>query len=211
MEPKKQTVKKVIDLSGAVLIGEGDHKRTFIDPADPGRCVKILFTTPDVDMERELAYRRSRERRGLTGKLLPAYYGTVETSLGTGYVFERVLDFDGRTSRTFRDLFEEAGRDGSLLPCIEKVMERCKEQLFAELIVTSNVEPTNFMVQRLSETEFTIRIIDNLGTPVWLPLAYYFDALARKRLRKYWNRFLNELQRKYPAVMTDKLKQKLSM
>ena len=205
----KQSMKKVIDLSKAVLIGEGDHKRTFIDPADPHRCIKILFVTPDVDMERELAYRRSREKRNLASKLLPAYYGTAETSLGTGHVFERVVDFDGQTSRTFQDLFEEADGNSSLSPYIEKIMKRCKEQLFTELIVTSNVQAANFMVQRLSESEFTIRIIDNLGTPVWLPLAYYFDVLARKRLRKYWNRFLNELQKKYPHAMTDSLKEKL--
>ena len=59
------TENKVIDLSNAILIGEGDHKRTFVDPTDPGRCIKVLFTYPDVDMERELKYRRSREKRGL--------------------------------------------------------------------------------------------------------------------------------------------------
>lgn len=195
----------MIDLSKAVLIGEGDHKRSFIDPTDPGRCIKVLFTYPDVDMERELAYRRSREKRNLASRLLPAYYGTVETTMGKGYVFERVADYDGSSSRTMQNLFDEADNDNSMYPFIEKMMLKFKKQLFQELIITSNVEPANFLVQRLSETEFTIRVIDNVGSPVLFPLAYYFDSFARRRIKRYWNRLLRELQEDHPVVMTKKL------
>lgn len=203
------TENKVIDLSNAILIGEGDHKRTFVDPTDPGRCIKVLFTYPDVDMERELKYRRSREKRGLKSQLLPAYYGTVETNLGKGYVFERVADFDGSSSKTFQQVFGEAAADPGLLPLVEEAMVRFKELLFRELIIISNTQAANFVLQRTSETRFTIRIIDNLGSPVFLPLAYYFDSVARKRLTKYWKRFLHELGEKFPTVMTEELKNRL--
>ena len=198
-----------INLNDKLLFGKGNHKKVYIDPTDSNRCIKVPFVIPDVDLEKELKYRRSRERRRLKSSMLPAYYGTVETNMGTGYVFERVRDFDGKTSQSFKDLFEKAAADSALLPFVEEMMQKCKAMLFQELIVTSNMEDGNFVLQRISEKEYTIRIIDNIGSPVFFPLAYYFDFFARKRTDKYWKRFLNNLQRWHPTVMTDGLKNKL--
>ena len=202
-------MRKYIDLSDAVLIGTGDHKKVFISPADMRKCIKVLFRTPDEDLERELAYRKSREKRGLKSKLLTTYFGTVETNFGTGYVFEHVIDFDGSTSRTLAQLLKNAVADTRLVPVVTKVMCVFKAMWFEELISVSNVEPGNFMVQRYSENDFTVRIIDNIGSSAFIPLPYYFDCVAKFRTKKYWNRFLSELQKDYPAVMTAELKEKL--
>ena len=202
-------MRKYIDLSNAVLIGTGDHKKVFIDPADTHKCIKVLFRTSDEDLERELAYRKIREKRGLKSKLLTTYFGTVETNLGAGYVFEHVVDFDGSTSRTLAQLLKNAVADTRLVPVVTKVMCVFKAMWFEELISVSNVEPGNFMVQRYSETDFTVRIIDNIGSSAFIPLPYYFDCVAKFRTKKYWNRFLSELQSDYPSVMTAELKEKL--
>lgn len=198
-----------IFLTEELLIGKGAHKKTYIDPADTTRCIKIPYTAQDVDLERELQYRRSRRKRRLKSSLLTAYYGTVATNMGTGYVFERVHDFDGATSQTIQNLFEKTSSGDSFLPPIEAVLSELKKLLFTELIVTSSVEPENFAIQRFSETGFTIRIIDNIGSPVLIPLAYYSDFFARKRIRRYWVRFLGELQQRYPSVMTEEMKKEL--
>ena len=202
-------MRKYIDLSNAVLIGTGDHKKVFIDPTDTHKCIKVLFRTPDEDLERELKYRKIREKRGLKSKLLTTYFGMVETNFGTGYVFEHVIDFDGSTSRTLAQLLKNAVVDTRLVPVVTKVMCNFKAMWFEELISVSNVEPGNFMVQRYSETDFTVRIIDNIGSSAFIPLPYYFDCVAKFRTKKYWNRFLNELQRDYPSVMTAELNEKL--
>lgn len=85
-------------------------------------------------------------------------------------------------------------------------MRKCKASLFEELIVTSNMEDKNFVIQRVSNTDYIIRVIDNIGSPVFFPLAYYFDFFARRRMKKYWERFLDNLQRWHPMVMTDEMK-----
>jgi len=200
---------EVIHLTEDLLIGKGAHKKVYIDPTDADRCIKIPHVTPDADLEKELQYRRARERRNLGSKMLPAYYGTVRTNLGTGYVFERVRDFDGRTSRTISQLLAEASADRTRIPFAETVMQKFRTMLFEELIVTSNMEAVNFAVQRISETEFTVRVTDNIGSPVFIPLAYYIDFFARRRVRKYWVRFLDQMQKKHPAVMTESLKNRL--
>ena len=198
-----------IHLTESLLIGKGAHKKVYTDPTDTGRCIKIPHITPDADLEKELQYRRARARRNLKSKMLPAYYGTVQTNLGTGYVFERVQDFDGKTSRTISQLLAEASADKTRIPFVETVMQKFKMMLFDELLVTSNMEAVNFAVQRISEKEFTIRVTDNIGSPVFIPLAYYVDYFARRRIKRYWVRFLNQMQKKYPSVMTEVLKNKL--
>ncbi len=87
-------------LTDDLFLGRGNHKEVYINPADKNLCVKILFTEPDEDFEREMRYRRVLGKRADSMTLLTKYYGAVDTDKGRGYVFERVIDFDGRESRT---------------------------------------------------------------------------------------------------------------
>lgn len=200
---------EIIYLSEDMLIGQGDHKKTYRDPTCPDRCIKIPMKTPDEDLEKELKYRRSRERRKLKSNLLTAYYGEVMTNLGKGYMFERVHDYNDTTSKLMGDLLKEACSDDSKLPFVEEVLKKLKALLSEELIVVSNLEVDNIAIQRISETKYIIRIIDNLGSPAVIPLAYYSDFLTRRRTVKYWKRFLEEIQRHYPKFMTEDLKSRL--
>ncbi|MBR1373315.1 hypothetical protein IJ556_02560 [bacterium] len=200
---------EVICLTEDLLIDKGAHKKVYADPLNAHRCIKILFAVPDTDIERELTYRKIRKKRNLVSSLLPVYYGTVQTNLGMGYVFERIVDFDGQTSKTLRQFFEEAKQDEKLLPLLEELLLKFKAHWFQEMLVISDVDPSNFMLQRISETEYKIRVVDNIGSPVFLPLAYYVDVIAQKRVKKYWRRFLNEMQICYPKLITGEVKLRL--
>lgn len=200
---------EVICLTEDLLIDKGAHKKVYADPLNAHRCIKILYAVPDTDMERELTYRNIRKKRNLVSSLLPVYYGTVRTNLGMGYVFERIADFDGKTSKTLRQFFEDAKQDEKISPFLEEVLLKFKAHLFQELLVTSDVAPENFMVQRISVTEYKIRVVDNIGSPVFLPLVYYVDVIAKKRVKKYWRRFLNEMQICYPKLITEEVKLRL--
>lgn len=96
----------MVILDEKLLLGQGAHKKCYIHPDNSSLCVKVLFQEPDTDMDRELAYRKSRQRRNLKSKLLPMYLGTIDTNLGTGYVYERVCDFDGTNSLTLDDFIK---------------------------------------------------------------------------------------------------------
>ena len=54
---------EVICLTEELLIDKGTHKRVYEDPLNAHRCIKILYTVPDIDIERELTYRRIRKKR----------------------------------------------------------------------------------------------------------------------------------------------------
>ena len=94
-----------LTLTADLLIGAGGHKKVYVHPQDESLCVKVLhYGAEDKDWQKELRYRRSREKRSLTSTLLTEYYGACPlTGGGIGYVFERIRDFDGHDSLTFQD------------------------------------------------------------------------------------------------------------
>jgi len=162
----------------------------------------------DTELERELQYHKALARRGKSLSMLVKYYGEVETNLGKGYVFERVLDFDGKTSQELTAIFEDRERMEILLgDSAEAVLKRFKQLCFAEKIVVSNMDPYNYMIQRLSPEKYTIRVIDNIGTPAHVPLAYYFDYFAAKHIQKYWQRFVKKYASRYPEIFAEELRE----
>ena len=190
-----------LTLSEDLLLGEGRHKKVYRHPADNGKCIKIMKDAEDTELQRELEYHKALARRGKHLSMLVQYYGEVQTNLGQGYVFEQVQDFDGTPSRELTVIFEDRENAEKLLGCsAQDVLRKFRKLCFDEKIVVSNMDPYNYMLQRLSENEYTIRVIDNIGTPAHLPLAYYFDYFAAKHIRKYWKRFVKKYKDVYPDV-----------
>lgn len=168
---------EVLTLTDEFFIGQGAHKKVYMHPTNKSLCIKILFSTPDVDLDRELYYRSTRQKRHLKTTMLPEYLGTINTNLGKGYVFERIYDYDGQTSATIKDFIKGSTASPEHIAHVENVITTFKELLFDEKIITSDMDPVNFLVQKTSPTQFTIRIIDNIGSPVLIPLAFFFDYL----------------------------------
>lgn len=207
MEKKKD----ILNLTEDLFIGKGAHKAVYKHPHNADLCVKLIYSEPDVDLERELRYRKIRDRRGQATILLPKYHGPVVTSQGTGYIFERVCDYDGMNSITLKDYLSNPPPINLCLLQSEIVdlLKRFKRQWFQEKIVTSDVDPANFLIQKLSAVEKQIRIVDNIGTPVLIPLAFYFDYFADKRFKRYWQRFIERLSLEYPHLITDNVVREL--
>lgn len=201
---------ETVELTPELFLGKGWHKATYIDPRDATRCVKIVHHEHEIgkdsDLAREMWYRRSREMRHLKSQLLTEYYGTVETNLGTGYVFERVVDFDGKNSIDFKDFFAEQQENPhreQAKQLVTKVLSTFKEAFFREKIITSNMQYENFVIQQDAPDyqSFRIRIIDNIGSPVLIPLAFFIDYFAKKHCQRYWRKFIDDLANAYPDLV----------
>ena len=191
------TTEKLI-LTDDLKLGDGNHKIVYAHPTDKNLCVKILFTEPDTDFDREMKYRRALGNKVEKMTLLTKYFGEVETNKGKGYLFERVIDFDGEVSKTVLDHIQKPKSIDDLID----LLLNFKKVFIAEKFVAAGMDPDNFMVQRISATERRIRIIDNIGTSAKFPILYYSDFLMAKRARKYWRRFVKEIQIEYSEVIT---------
>ena len=192
---------ETINLNESLLLGEGRHKVVYAHPTDSRKCIKIMKDSLDTELERELKYHRALARRGKKLSMLVEYYGEVETNFGKGYLFERVMDYTGETSRELSFVLDNPAETQKLLGCTtEDVLHRFHDMLLEQKLVVSNIDSYNYMIQLLSPTKYTIRAIDNIGTPAHVPLAYYFDFLALKHIKKYWARFAKRYSEKYPGI-----------
>ena len=192
----------MLHIDESLFLGRGLHKAAYAHPEDAGKVVKIPFKADDAELAHELAYRKSRERRHLASQTLTAYYGTVETDLGMGYIFERVQDFDGSPCPSVKERLQELNAIGDEKAAQEahQLAESVREAVFAERILTNDTGLLNFVLQRNSPQETVIRMIDNIGSPVLIPLVYYIDRMTLHHIRKYWRRVEKRLRRDYPAL-----------
>ena len=194
--------KKTLTLTDELFIGKGGHQAAYIHPDDPTKCVKIAFDPNDGDVKKELRYRRICEDKLARSKLVTKFYGRVDTDKGEGLVFERVIDYDGRPSLDLKD-FIPSEPTPEQLQTIRALLLDFKREFLDEGIAIVDTDITNFMVQRVSPSEMRMRIVDNIGTPVLIPLVYYSEWIARRKAKRVWNTLANWLREHYPAVVDE--------
>ena len=118
----------LVNLDDSMFIGKGAFKAAYRDPRDEKRCIKVLITDKTLDIDREINYRNIRDRRGKTSKILTRYYGTVNTNKGIGYVFEYIMDYNGKLSQPIDKFFENIRKEKKsqlmrLLMCLSSLLE----------------------------------------------------------------------------------------
>jgi hypothetical protein len=186
---------EVIFLDKSLFIGKGVYKKVYYHPEDSNLCIKISFdSSQDFDTREELRYRRVCKKRVEQSSLLTKYFGTIETNLGTGHVFELVRDYDGKVSETLESL---VSREKDISKIYE-LLQKFKKTFFEELIITGQLAPFNLLIQRISEQESRIRIVDDIGMHrVLIPLTFFSKTLIRRREKKIWHNFVQLMHDKY--------------
>ena len=82
-----------------LVVGVGRHRACYIHPADTSKCIKVVHNPGEhafQEIKRELAYYKHLESYLKDWSGLPRFYGEVETNLGRGFVYDRIVDFDGK-------------------------------------------------------------------------------------------------------------------
>lgn len=175
-------------------LGKGTNKICYYHPEDKNKLIKFsLGSADETDMEYELKFRKLCKGKCAKSSLLTKYYGTVETNKGTGHVFELVRDYDGKISETFEALFLREKNS----PKVFEILATLRQKLLEEAMITYTIFPDNFLVQKISEQEYRLRIIDGIGMHVLFPLPYYSKRLARHRQKRIFAKFIKLLRDKW--------------
>ena len=198
-----------IILDDNLFIGMGARQKTFVHPLDPSKCVKIAYRGDIRDWKKELRYRRICAEDLKSSLLITKYFGTVQTNLGIGYVYERVRDYDGNTSKDLGVFLRSVDTGKIPLHTAENVLLKFKEDFLRECIVTVDRNTANFMVQELPKGIYQVRIVDNIGTPVLIPLVYYFRFVAEWKSRRMWNVWVKDMFTNFPNVVSLTFREKL--
>jgi hypothetical protein len=172
-------------LTEEMFIGKGAHKKVYLSPKDQAKCIKIIFNKKSRDLKREFAFRKILEKKNFHSIIIPEYYGQIKTNLGNGYVFELIRDYDNTISCNLKEFCYKT--DPSL---VKSILLDFKKVYFQEKIIVSDIDPFNLHVQQYEKDKYRIRIIDNIGSPVLIPLEYYFEGVRTKKVTRYWYKLL---------------------
>lgn len=182
----------MINLKNAKCIGEGQARLCFEHPDFADRCVKVFKTQEKrmlVHLNREIDFLKKFNKGAKHLDFVPQYYGEFETSEGLGYVFELYKDYTGEVSQPLIDV-DFAAYDQDLF--IDKV-ERLYRELLKKGGVLSDFHRGNVLVQKHSESDYDLKIIDGFGNSDFVKICDYSKYFLKKKLDRKFFRFLRPL------------------
>lgn len=198
--------KKVLNLSEDLFYGAGRHKKCYLHPENENLCIKIAYNRGgQTDLLREIDYIKVLKRRNKNYDILPQYYGEIETNLGHGYLFEVIRNFDKSKSITLQEILLSPELFKQNFDLTVKLVKELKEKLFDNEIITMGLFPENIIFQKISPTNYKVRIVNDMGSGVLIPLEYYFHYFAKAKVARRWEQFINTLKKQYACELTTKL------
>lgn len=188
----------MISLEESGLVGRGFHRSCYRHPEDPRLCIKVLDGDHQKEADREIAYYRQLERKGVTWEMLSRYHGSIETNLGLGQVFDLITDPNGETAKTLeyymksQDLSDNHLLDSDNSSDKQKLilsLQKLKCYLLSNKIITTEIKPRNIVCQRFGGQEFRAIIVDDIGNTEFIPFSSYINFLAKAKINRKWERF----------------------
>jgi hypothetical protein len=181
-----------VELAPRYRISKGSERTCYVHPQEPSLCIKV--ENPECpgskQQKREKRYFGRLKKRGVPWVHTPAYYGTINTTMGKGLVFSAVRDYDGSISSTLGDFV-----DGCCAECIRAELEKMKSFFFKWSIVTCDMSLNNFLVQWTTPEEKKLVMIDGLGTREFIPLSQVSALMSKIKMRRRWRKFDRKLER----------------
>lgn len=200
-------------------IGQGQDRTVYPHPDDPALCIKIANrAVADLEVAgirdrlfllmrggrkefldynfTDVQYARGLERRGEEQlfRHLPRCYGFVETDLGAGVVWERIVDHDGSPCISLRQ-YKLADRP--LTPAEIRLLWNALQEFFSwqirHAVLLREMAYSNLLVRRLAADQVRIYHIDAIGCADLIPLADHFTWFAKLRVRSKVRRFYKRM------------------
>ena len=161
------------------------------------------------DLLREINYIDVLNRRHKDYSILPQYFGKVNTNLGTGYVFEIIRDYNGNKTQTLEDFITSPTLFAENFDLIVHLLKNLKDELYKNEIITMVLFPENILFQKTDENTYRVRIVNDMGSAVLIPLEYHFKYFAHTKILRRWKMFLDVLRNKYASHLSEKLIEKI--
>lgn len=199
----KSLLAKKIVLSSSLLIASGRHRACYQHPEHDGLCIKVHHPNKD-DREtiREVKYYKRIYRNTSSINAIAHYYGTQETNLGTGYVFQLIKDKTGNVANTLDYYLKNKHSFLKHQKSMRIAYELFKKTVYKDAIVTMTLKPYNIVYQLGYKPHGQFFIIDNLGCANLIPIDYYSSTLARTTLTRRFTDFEQRMMREYHVKLS---------
>ncbi|WP_202308566.1 YrbL family protein [Dryocola clanedunensis] len=194
-------IREKIKLSFSDFIASGRHRVCYQHPFDNSRCIKIHHNAVNIkETLRETRYYYHINNRKRTPSTIPKYYGTLETNLGKGYVFQLIKDNTGCVSQTLDYYLRKEGYFEENKKEIQVAYMEFREQIYNDAIATMTLKTYNIVYQLGYKPYGKFVLVDNLGSAKLIPLDY-FSVFARLTLRRRFADFEKLLYRAYSITI----------
>lgn len=186
----------MIDLDSLEPIGKGTNRLCFVHPEDKNKCIKITHSNDYSEAIKEIKYYKFLQKRNISWNLLAKYYGSVETSLGKGEVFDLIRDYNGEVSKTLSFYLQKDEKTKLILNPLE-LLKELKQYTFSENIIVKDLNTKNMLYQKLDDENARLVLIDGVVNNDFLPFSKYISFFTQKKIKRLWKRFENSLPKKY--------------
>lgn len=203
---QNNTSEKLLILNDELFYGSGRHKKCYLHPSKDNLCIKIAYNRGgQIDLSREVNYIKILKKRNKNYNILPKFYGEIETNLGHGYIFEIIRNYDKSKSITLQEILLDEKLFANYFDLTVKLLKDLKINLFENEIITMGLFPENVIFQKISPDEYKVRIVNDMGSGVLIPLEYHFHYFAKTKIARRWEEFIVNLKKLYPSSLTNKL------
>ena len=183
---------EILNLNENKLIGVGSERKCYFHPRDKRKCIKITYKfgrRTASRCKREIKYSLKYSNLPYDLPSIPQYFGTVNTNLGCGHVFELVLDYDGNISKKLSEYIKTNGTNNSLT---EKISSLYRSFLQSRVLV-SDLHPGNLLLQMPSVDDYHLVMIDGYGNSDFIKICDYSRFFLKKKLMRKFSRMLTQI------------------
>lgn len=187
----------MIILNKGNILAKGSERACYLDPADSTKIIKIIYNKKSKNNQNELEYKYYEYLNGKNIEFsnLARCFGWVETNLGKGLIFERILNYDGTASSNLREILQRkilfSNEEDTLLNDLNTYLE-------SNSILFIDATSLNVLVKEESKTKRKLVIIDGIGAKregFKFYLYLKFNFYTKYKIKKQWNVFLENIKK----------------
>lgn len=193
--------KKII-LNNNLFIANGGGRACYIHPEDETKVIKITYSDEGrTNSQNSIDFKYINFIKELNKDLshISSCYEYIEINLGTGLVFDRIVNYDKTPSKSFRYFI---AKKLISLEVQKELLDELNEYLKKEEILFVDNSSTNILCQEIEKGKYKLIIIDGLGAKrigpkfwLYLKFKFYRDYKIKKQWIKFMDSYKKDLKR----------------
>lgn len=185
-----------INLTKEFFIAKGGERECYIHPKDNSKVVKIIHRKGKNNEQNQLEYKYTNflKSKNRSFEHITKCYGFVDTNLGKGLVFDRVLDYTNDQSKSFKEYVLNSSLP---IDTEKKLIEELKNYIFSNDILFIDVDLSNLFCKEYEKGKYKLIIIDGLGArrigfrfSLYLKSKIFTKYKMKKQWKKFWQNYL---------------------
>lgn len=186
-----------INLTKNFFIAKGGERDCYIHPNDNSKVVKIIHRKCKNNEQNQLEFKYTNflKSKNKSFEHITNCYGFVDTNLGKGLVFDRVLDYTNEQSKSFKECVLNSLLS---LDTEKKLIEELKDYIFSNDILFIDVDLSNLFCKEYEKGKYKLIIIDGLGARrIGLRFSLYLKSklFTKYKMKKQWEKFWQNYQK----------------